>query len=74
MSGSSTGSGRLWGARFGGGPSPELEALSVSTHFDWRLTPYDLAGSRAHANALHRAGLLSDDHHGRLLDGLAALG
>ena len=23
------------------------------THFDWRLAPYDLAGSRAHANVLH---------------------
>ena len=38
---------------------PELEALSRTTHFDWRLTPYDLAGSRAHARVLHAAGLLS---------------
>ena len=52
--------GALWGGRFAGGPSPELERLSRSTHFDWRLVPYDLAGSRAHAGALHRAGLLSD--------------
>lgn len=28
---------RLWGGRFAGGPSPELEALSRSTQFDWRL-------------------------------------
>jgi argininosuccinate lyase len=70
---SRTGEGRLWGGRFAGGPSPELEALSRSTHFDWRLVPYDLAGSIAHANALHRAGLLTDDGHGSLLDGLAAL-
>ena len=59
----STNEGKLWGGRFAGGPSPELEALSRSTHFDWRLVPYDLAGSRAHANALHRAGLLTDDDH-----------
>ena len=45
--------GKLWGGRFAGGPSPELEALSRCTHFDWRLAPYDLAGSRAHARALH---------------------
>ena len=44
-----TNEGKLWGGRFAGGPSPELEALSRSTHFDWRLAPYDLAGSRAHA-------------------------
>ena len=58
--------GKLWGGRFADGPSPELEALSRSTHFDWRLTPYDLAGSRAHANALHRAGLLTDDDQAEL--------
>ena len=61
----STNEGTLWGGRFAGGPSPELEALSRSTHFDWRLVPYDLAGSRAHANALHRAGLLTDADHAR---------
>ena len=69
-----TNTGKLWGGRFSGGPSPELEALSRSTHFDWRLTPYDLAGSRAHANALHRAGLLTDDDHAELLRGLDVLG
>jgi argininosuccinate lyase len=68
-----TNEGKLWGGRFDGGPSPELEALSRSTHFDWRLVPYDLAGSVAHANALHRAGLLTDDDHSALLDGLATL-
>jgi argininosuccinate lyase len=70
---STTNEGKLWGGRFGGGPSPELEALSRSTHFDWRLVPYDLAGSRAHANALHSAGLLTDADHRTLLDGLASL-
>jgi argininosuccinate lyase len=70
---SGTNEGKLWGGRFAGGPSPELEALSRSTHFDWRLVPYDLAGSRAHANALHAAGLLTDDDHRTLIGGLAAL-
>ncbi len=69
-----TNEGYLWGGRFASGPSPELVALSRSTHFDWRLTPYDLAGSRAHANALHAAGLLTDDDHAALLAGLDALG
>lgn len=71
---STTNTGKLWGGRFEGGPSPELDALSRSTHFDWRLTPYDLAGSRAHANALHRAGLLAEADHTELLRGLAVLG
>jgi argininosuccinate lyase len=68
-----TNEGTLWGGRFSSGPSRELVALSRSTHFDWRLVPYDLAGSVAHANALHRADLLTDDDHRALLDGLAAL-
>jgi argininosuccinate lyase len=69
-----TNEGALWGGRFSTGPSPELMALSRSIHFDWRLTPYDLAGSRAHANALHAAGLLTHDEHAALLDALAMLG
>ncbi len=72
-SGGTTGAGRLWGGRFAGGPSPELEALSRSTHFDWRLAPYDIAGSRAHARVLHRAGLLDEDELRRLLQGLEEL-
>ena len=71
---STTNTGKLWGGRFAGGPSPELDALSRSTHFDWRLTPYDLAGSHAHANVLHAAGLLSDADLAELHRGLDALG
>jgi argininosuccinate lyase len=65
----------MWGARFAGGPSPELALLSRSTHFDWVLAPYDIAGSRAHAEALAAAGYLTADElvamHGAL-DALAA--
>jgi len=68
-----TNAGKLWGGRFASGPSPELEALSKSTHFDWRLAPYDLAGSRAHAKALHGAGLLTDDEHAALLHAIVEL-
>jgi argininosuccinate lyase len=63
----------LWGGRFAGGPADALAALSKSTHFDWRLARYDLAGSRAHARVLHRAGLLDDDTLTAMLDGLERL-
>ncbi len=69
----STNTGMLWGGRFAGGPSPALAALSRSTHFDWRLAPYDLAGSKAHARVLARAGLLTDPDLDRLLQGLDVL-
>lgn len=65
-----TNEGSLWGGRFSSGPSPELLRLSKSTHFDWRLAPYDIAGSRAHARALATAGLLSDSDLAAMLAGL----
>ncbi|AXX32868.1 Argininosuccinate lyase [Actinosynnema pretiosum subsp. pretiosum] len=65
----------LWGGRFASGPAEAMALLSASTHFDWRLAPYDIRGSRAHAAVLHRAGLLSEDELTRMhaaLDVLAA--
>jgi argininosuccinate lyase len=61
---------RLWGGRFEGGPADALTRLSVSVHFDWRLVPYDLLASRAHARVLHRAGLLTEDELARMLGAL----
>ncbi|MEO9137940.1 MAG: argininosuccinate lyase [Jatrophihabitans sp.] len=63
----------LWGGRFAGGPSDALAALSLSTHFDWRLARHDIAGSRAHARVLHGAGLLTADELSAMLDGLDTL-
>ena len=63
----------LWGGRFASGPTTSLAELSRSTHFDWRLAPYDLAGSKAHAAVLHRAGLLDDDGLTAMLEGIDAL-
>ncbi|TNU77209.1 argininosuccinate lyase [Miniimonas arenae] len=68
-----TNTGALWGGRFASGPSPALAALSRSTQFDWVLAEVDLAGSRAHARALHRAGLLTDADLATLLAALEAM-
>jgi argininosuccinate lyase len=65
--------GALWGGRFESGPAPELVALSRSTHFDWQLAEYDLAGSRAHARALAAAGYLSADELAAMIAGLDSL-
>ncbi|MDR2508755.1 MAG: argininosuccinate lyase [Candidatus Ancillula sp.] len=61
MSNSSTNEGALWGGRFADKPSHALEAISKSTHFDWRLAPYDIKGSIAHAHALKTAGIITDE-------------
>lgn len=63
----------LWGGRFSGAPADALTELSRSTHFDWRLARYDIAGSRAHARALHEAGLLSDSELSGMLSALTLL-
>ncbi|WP_246825734.1 argininosuccinate lyase [Trueperella sp. HMSC08B05] len=63
----------LWGGRFSGAPADALTELSRSTHFDWRLARYDIAGSRAHARALHKAGLLSDSELSGMLSALTLL-
>ncbi|MCX7541859.1 argininosuccinate lyase [Corynebacterium sp. P5848] len=69
-----TNEGALWGGRFSGGPSEAMFALSVSTHFDWVLAPYDVLASKAHAKVLNSAGLLSDADLEIMLAGLDELG
>jgi argininosuccinate lyase len=61
---------RLWGGRFESGPAEALARLSVSVQFDWRLAPYDLLASGAHARVLNKAGLLDDPELARLLSAL----
>src|SRR3954466_5796485 len=68
-----TNEGARWGGRFAGGPAEALAALSKSTHFDWRLARYDIAGSQAHARVLHKAGLLDDAELEGMLAALARL-
>lgn len=69
-----TNEGALWGGRFSGGPAEAMFALSVSTHFDWVLAPYDVLASKAHAKLLHKAQLLSDADLDTMLSGLTELG
>jgi len=38
-----------------------MAALSRSVQFDWRLAPYDIQQTQAHAKVLHQAGLLTGD-------------
>jgi argininosuccinate lyase len=66
--------GTLWGGRFSEAPDQAAWQLGRSVHFDVRLWPYDLAGSRAHADELRRLGLLSEQDHTAIRDGLDAIG
>ena len=48
-------------------------ALNSSIRFDYRLAPYDLEQSRAHARMLARSGIIGDDDLAALERGLDAV-
>ena len=48
----------LWGGRFQNSADGTMFRLSKSTDLDWRLAPYDIAGSLAHLKALTKGGLI----------------
>ena len=64
---------RLWGGRFASGPADAMTALSASVHFDWRLAPYDIRQTAAHARVLRGAGLLDDAELAAVLEALETL-
>jgi len=65
--------GSLWGGRFNASVADSVAAIGRSTHFDWRLAEYDIAGSKAHIKALFSAGYLNNDEAERLNKVLAQL-
>jgi argininosuccinate lyase len=65
---------KLWGGRFGAGPTPEFDALNNSIGVDFRLWPYDIRLSKAWAVALWGAGVLTLDESKAIERGLDAVG
>src|SRR3954463_8343860 len=57
-------------SRFSLPPDPVFQRLNASIGFDWRLYPYDVEQSRAHATMLAAAGIFSDADRDALLNGL----
>ena len=50
---------KAWSGRLGA-TDPAVEQFTASLSFDRRLYKHDITGSIAHCQALHEAGLLSD--------------
>jgi argininosuccinate lyase len=48
-------------SRFAEAQDPLFQALNSSISFDFRLAPYDIAQSLAHARMLSRSGIISED-------------
>jgi argininosuccinate lyase len=57
-------------SRFSEPQHPAFRALNDSLSFDWRLGPYDVQQSRAHARMLAAAGIISDLERDELLRAL----
>ena len=64
---------RLWGGRFGAGPTAAFDALNNSIGIDFRLWPHDIRLSKAWAVALWNAGVLTLDESRSMEQGLDAV-
>ncbi len=61
---------KLWGGRFSESTDAFVEAFTASIQFDQRLYKHDIAGSKAHAQMLHKVGLLNQQEMQDIHDGL----
>src|SRR3954471_15574614 len=57
-------------SRFSLPPDPVFVRMNASIGYDWRLYPYDVEQSRAHATMLASAGIISEADRDELLNGL----
>jgi argininosuccinate lyase len=64
---------RLWGGRFRKPPDPHMMRLSSAGGAYPRLVPQDVAGGKAHAAELERAGLLTSDESRTICETLDAI-
>ncbi len=62
-----------WSGRFTEATNALVEEFTASIPFDWRLYPYDIAGSIAHASMLAKTGIISRREADRIVRGLEAI-
>jgi argininosuccinate lyase len=60
--------------RFTGGPAAEVAQFTESISFDWRLWRHDILGSMAHAEMLHKIGVLKQNELSAIIRGLNKIG
>ena len=60
--------------RFAGGPAADVAQFTESISFDWRLWRHDILGSMAHAEMLHKIGVLKKSELRAIVRGLDAIG
>src|ERR1700686_3069147 len=65
---------KMWSGRFRQPLDAEFEKWQRSFPYDQRLLPFELAASRAHANALEHAGVLSSEELSEIVKALEEIG
>jgi len=65
---------KMWSGRFRQPLDPEFEKWQRSFPYDQRLLPFELAASRAHANALEHAAVLSSEELSEIVKALGEIG
>ncbi len=64
---------QTWSGRFSEPVDERVKRYTASIPFDWRLAPFDIQGSLAHAAMLHRAGILDATDLADIQRGLAEI-
>jgi len=64
---------KFWSGRFDQPPHELFERLNASIAFDWRLAPYDIEASIAHARMLADIGILSGEEFDLIEKGLGEI-
>ncbi len=63
-------SAKPWSGRFTEATNALVEEYTASIPYDWRLYPYDIAGSMAHAQMLARQRIISEKESRKIIAGL----
>ncbi|MEA1956410.1 MAG: argininosuccinate lyase [Campylobacterota bacterium] len=61
---------KMWSGRFSSSASSLLDEFNASIMFDRKLYLEDIEGSLAHAQMLTKQGILTDNEHNQIVDGL----
>jgi argininosuccinate lyase len=64
---------KMWGGRFGAGPTAIMEEINTSVGFDQRLAKQDVRGSRAHCAMLVAQGIISKEDGEAIQGGLTRI-
>ena len=62
-----------WSGRFTEATNELVEEFTASIPYDWRLYPYDIAGSMVHATMLGKQGIITKTESRRITRGLEAI-